>query len=63
MNGHTATDLARRLNISKSLVYKLIGKGDIYSIRSGQRRIIIPEWAVNELLAKPGAIDENELQD
>jgi excisionase family DNA binding protein len=45
--------LKQRLKLSRSLIYKLIGSGEIPTIKIGKRRLVRPE-AVSAWLASKG---------
>jgi len=44
-------EFREKTGLSKNLVYKLLEKGELKSIRAG-RRILIPRWAEEEFLRK-----------
>lgn len=43
-------EFARKLGISRSLAYKMAASGQIPVIRLGQKRIVVPAWAVEKML-------------
>jgi len=43
-------EFAKALGISRSLAYKLAAEGKIPVIRFGQKRIVVPLWAVDKML-------------
>ena len=48
----TIDEVAQRLKISKSLVYRAIGDGKLRSIRIGNRRLI-PASEITRLIGSP----------
>ena len=48
----TVEELAKELRISKSLAYRLVREGKIYSIRCGDR-YLVPVRSLDELLSGP----------
>lgn len=45
----------KALGIGASLGWKLIGSGELRSVRLGERRIVVPVSAIDELLAGKAA--------
>jgi len=48
-------EFARQMGISRSLAYKLAANGVIPVIKLGQKRIVVPVWAVDKMLRSPAA--------
>jgi excisionase family DNA binding protein len=46
---YTVPEVAEALGISDSLAYRLIERGDIPSLRLGERRIVVPKIAIERL--------------
>ena len=44
-------EVADRLSVSKDWTYRLIYRGDLFSVKSGRRRLV-PETAVEEYIAR-----------
>jgi excisionase family DNA binding protein len=55
---YTAAELARRLRKRKATVYQLIEAGRLPTVTFGERRLV-PRWAVDALLGKPVAPDDD----
>jgi hypothetical protein len=45
------------LKVSAGTVRNMIEEGQLYGIRLHLRRIVIPRWAVEELVARPAVRD------
>ena len=47
---YSVPEVANILGIGRNLAYQLVQKGDIPSIRLGEKRLVVPRNVVNELL-------------
>jgi excisionase family DNA binding protein len=50
---YTVAEVAERLKVSPGTVRNMIDQGQLYALRLHQRRIVIPRWALEDLLARP----------
>lgn len=48
----TVEELAQRLRIGRGLAWALVRRGEIASIRIGQRRVLVPASAVSDFIAE-----------
>lgn len=52
---YTVAEVAARLKVSPGTVRNMIDQGQLYALRLNVRRIVIPKWALDDLVARPGA--------
>ena len=52
---YTVAEVAARLKVSPGTVRNMIDEGQLYALRLHVRRIVIPKWALDELVARPTA--------
>jgi excisionase family DNA binding protein len=52
---YTVKEVAARLKCSQGTVRNMIDEGQLYAVRLHVRRIVIPKWALDDLLARPAA--------
>lgn len=50
----TVPETAKVLGISRNMAYALVREGRIPAIRLGERRLVVPVAAIEQLLAKVG---------
>ncbi len=50
---YTVAEVAARLKVSPGTVRNMIDQGQLYAVRLNVRRIVIPKWALEELVARP----------
>ena len=50
---YTVAEVAARLKVSPGTVRNMIDQGQLYALRLHVRRIVVPKWAVDDLLARP----------
>lgn len=50
---YTVAEVAARLKVSPGTVRNMIHQGQLYAVRLNVRRIVIPKWALDELVARP----------
>ena len=50
---YTVREAAARLKVSTGTVRNMIEEGQLYGIRLHVRRIVVPRWAVEELVGRP----------
>jgi excisionase family DNA binding protein len=55
----TVEEAGRILGISRGLAYQMAREGGIPTVRFG-KRLVVPKWAIEYLLQKPGALTPNE---
>ncbi len=55
---YTVAEVAERLKVSSGTVRNMIDRGQLYALRLHVRRIVIPKWSVDELVARPADIVE-----
>jgi excisionase family DNA binding protein len=55
---YTVAEVAERLKVSPGTVRNMIDRGQLYALRLHVRRIVIPKWSVDELVARPTSIVE-----
>lgn len=53
---YTVAEVAARLKVSPGTVRNMIDEGQLYALRLHVRRIVIPKWAVDDLVARPVAV-------
>lgn len=53
---YTVNEVAERLKVSSGTVRNMIDQGQLYAIRLHVRRIVVPAWAVEELVARPADV-------
>ncbi|MBA3652579.1 MAG: helix-turn-helix domain-containing protein [Actinobacteria bacterium] len=53
---YTVGEVAVRLKVSAGTVRNMIDHGQLYALRLNVRRIVIPKWAVDDLVGRPSAI-------
>lgn len=54
----TVAEVAARLKVSPGTVRNMIDQGQLYALRLHVRRIVIPKWALDELLARPAGVTQ-----
>jgi excisionase family DNA binding protein len=52
---YTVAEVAERLKVSAGTVRNMIDQGQLYAVRLHVRRIVVPKWALDDLLARPTA--------
>ena len=50
---YTVAEVAARLKVSPGTVRNMIDQGQLYALRLHVRRIVVPKWAVDDLVARP----------
>lgn len=55
---YTVAEVAARLKVSPGTVRNMINQGQLYALRLHVRRIVIPKWAVDDLVARPASMTE-----
>ena len=55
---YTVAEVAARLKVSPGTVRNMIDQGQLYALRLHVRRIVIPKWALDELLARPAPVTQ-----
>ena len=55
---YTVAEVADRLKVSAGTVRNMIDEGQLYALRLHVRRIVIPRWALDELVARPATVTE-----
>ena len=50
---YTVKDVAELLKVSQGTVRNMIDEGQLYAVRLHVRRLVVPKWAVDDLLARP----------
>lgn len=55
---YTVAEVADRLKVSPGTVRNMIDQGQLYALRLHVRRIVIPRWALDELVARPATVTE-----
>ncbi|MDP9389443.1 MAG: helix-turn-helix domain-containing protein, partial [Actinomycetota bacterium] len=53
---YTVAEVAARLKVSPGTVRNMIDQGQLYAVRLHLRRIVVPKWAVDELVARPSNV-------
>jgi excisionase family DNA binding protein len=51
----TVDEAALELRVSRWLMYKLVGRGEVLSLKVGRRRFV-PGWAINEFVRRPDVV-------
>jgi excisionase family DNA binding protein len=54
---YTVAEVAARLKVSPGTVRNMIDEGQLYAVRLHARRIVVPKWALDELVARPSMAD------
>lgn len=52
---YTVAEVAARLKVSAGTVRNMIDQGELYAVRLHVRRIVVPAWALDDLLARSSA--------
>ena len=55
---YTVAEVAARLKVSPGTVRNMIEQGQLYALRLHVRRIVVPKWALDELVARPTAVTQ-----
>ncbi len=50
---YTVAEVAERLKVSPGTVRNMIDQGQVYALRLHVRRVVIPKWALDDLVARP----------
>ena len=50
---YTVKEVAARLKVSEGTVRNMIDERQLYAVRLHVRRIVVPKWALDDLLARP----------
>ncbi len=50
---YTVAEVADRLKVSAGTVRNMIDQGQLYALRLHVRRIVVPKWALDDLVARP----------
>jgi excisionase family DNA binding protein len=50
---YTVAEVAERLKVSPGTVRNMIDQGQLHALRLHVRRLVIPKWSVDELVARP----------
>jgi excisionase family DNA binding protein len=50
---YTVKEVAARLKVSEGTVRNMIDERQLYAVRLHVRRIVVPTWALDDLLARP----------
>lgn len=50
---YTVKEVAARLKCSEGTVRNMIDEGQLYAVRLHRRRLVVPKWALDDLLARP----------
>ncbi len=50
---YTVAEVAERLKVSPGTVRNMIDQGQLYALRLHVRRIVVPKWALDDLVARP----------
>ncbi len=53
---YTVAEVAERLKVSPGTVRNMIDQGQLYALRLHVRRIVVPKWALDELVARPSRV-------
>ncbi len=53
---YTVAEVADRLKVSPGTVRNMIDQGQLYALRLHVRRIVVPKWALDELVARPPVV-------
>ncbi|GEM_PF-6733016 len=58
---YTVAEVATRLKVSPGTVRNMIEQGQLYALRLHTRRIVVPKWALDDLISRPAASDINPI--
>jgi excisionase family DNA binding protein len=50
---YTVNEVAAHLKVSPGTVRNMIEEGQLYAVRLHVRRLVVPTWALEDLLARP----------
>ncbi len=50
---YTVAEVATRLKVSQGTVRNMIDECQLYAVRLHVRRIVVPMWALDDLVARP----------
>ena len=53
---YTVREVADRLKVSSGTVRNMIDEGQLYAVRLHKRRIVVPKWALDDLVARPSTV-------
>ncbi len=53
---YTVREVAERLKVSPGTVRNMIDEGQLYAVRLHKRRIVVPKWALDDLVARPTTV-------
>ena len=53
---YTVAEVAERLKVSPGTVRNMIDQGQLYALRLHVRRIVVPKWALEELVSRPSPV-------
>lgn len=53
---YTVREVADRLKVSPGTVRNMIDEGQLYAVRLHKRRIVVPKWALDDLVARPSTV-------
>ncbi|MGH9249361.1 MAG: helix-turn-helix domain-containing protein [Acidimicrobiales bacterium] len=53
---YTVAEVAERLKVSPGTFRNMIDQGQLYALRLHVRRIVVPKWALDELVARPSTV-------
>ena len=53
---YTVDEVAERLKVSPGTARNMIDQGQLYAVRLHKRRIVVPKWALEELVARPTTV-------
>ncbi len=53
---YTVAEVADRLKVSPGTIRNMIDQGQLYALRLHVRRIVVPKWALDELVARPSIV-------
>lgn len=53
---YTVREVADRLKVSPGTVRNMIDEGQLYAVRLHKRRIVVPKWALDDLVARPTTV-------
>jgi excisionase family DNA binding protein len=53
---YTVREVAERLKVSPGTVRNMIDEGQLYAVRLHKRRIVVPKWALDDLVARPSTV-------
>jgi excisionase family DNA binding protein len=56
---YTVAEVAARLKVSPGTVRSMIDEGQLYAVRLHVRRIVVPKWALEELVARPSTVESS----